>query len=79
MSNTHHSPPQRVGVGTKLLGVAILLGEVDEERGEDEAQEADVECREQLLPTDEDAIECCDMYADVIAVEHGVLQPCMRT
>lgn len=42
---THHAPPQRVGVCLELL-VELVLHEVDEERGEDQNQEADVPGRD---------------------------------
>ena len=51
---TYHSPPEGVGVALEvgLVGVGshgVLLGEVDEVAGEDEAEEADVQRRDQLL------------------------------
>lgn len=46
--NTYHSPPQSVGERAILL-VVVLLAQVDEEGGENKAQEADVECGQQLL------------------------------
>lgn len=48
LGHTHRAPPQRVCVGGKLL-VELVLHQVDEERGEDEDQEADVPGRHQLL------------------------------
>ena len=54
MVQTHHSPPEGVRValevGLECVGPhGVLLGEVDEVAGEDEAQEADVQRRDQLL------------------------------
>ena len=46
---THQSPPEGVGEAPEHL-VLVLLDEVDEEGGEDEAEEADVDGRDQLLP-----------------------------
>ena len=51
---TYHSPPEGVGVAGEiwLEGVwshGVLLGEVYEVTGEYEAEEADVERRDQLL------------------------------
>ena len=51
---TYHAPPERVGVALEV-GLAVvgshrvLLGEVHEVTGEYEAEEADVERRDQLL------------------------------
>ncbi len=45
---THHSPPKRVGEALEIV-VDVLLHQEDEEGGEDEAQEADVNRRYQLL------------------------------
>ena len=54
--STHHSPPEGVGVAGEVsqTGVVrrrgvVLLGQVDEVRREDEAEEPDVERRYQLL------------------------------
>ena len=53
---TYHSPPQGVRVAAELdlarLVDGILLGQVHKVRGEDEAQEADVEGGDELLGTD---------------------------
>lgn len=46
----HHAPPQSVGEGGVLV-VGVLLAEVDEEGGEDEAQKADVDGCEEFLET----------------------------
>ena len=50
---THHSPPEGVGVADEVRPSAVadgvLLGQVDEVRGEDETEETDVEGRYQLL------------------------------
>ena len=51
---TYHSPPEGVGValevGLECVGSdGVLLGEVHEVAGEDEAEEADVKRRDQLL------------------------------
>ena len=51
---TYHAPPERVGVAREV-GLAavgshrVLLGEVHEVTGEYEAEEADVQRRDQLL------------------------------
>lgn len=49
----YHAPPQRVGVAGKarlaLLVHGVLLRQVDEVRGEDQTQEADVQGGDQLL------------------------------
>lgn len=37
----HHSPPQ--GFGEVIEVLVVLLGEVDQEAGEDQSEEADVE------------------------------------
>ena len=53
---THHSPPEGVGVAGEVseAGVVhrgvVLLGQVDEVRREDKAEESDVQRRYQLLP-----------------------------
>ena len=47
-SFAHQSPPEGVGETPEHF-VLVLLDEVDEERGEDEAEEADVEGGDQLL------------------------------
>lgn len=49
--HTHRAPPQGVRIGRKLL-VELVLHQVDEERGEDEDQEADVPGSHQLLQAD---------------------------
>ena len=51
---THHSPPEGVRVALKVrlesVGAhGVLLGEIHEVAGEDEAEEADVQRRDQLL------------------------------
>ena len=45
---THHSPPEGVREAVDVL-VVLLLHDVDDERGEDEAQEPDVDGRDQFL------------------------------
>ena len=45
---TYDAPPKRIRKVVVLL-VRVLLGQVDEERGEDEAEEADVDGRYELL------------------------------
>lgn len=45
---THRPPPERVGVGGEV-GVGVLLGQIDQEGGEDEHQEPDVPGGDQLL------------------------------
>lgn len=45
---THRPPPERVSIGGEVR-VGVLLGQVDEERGEDEHQEPDVPGGDQLL------------------------------
>lgn len=45
---THRPPPERVGVGGEVR-VGVLLGQVDQEGGEDEHQEPDVPGGDQLL------------------------------
>ncbi len=45
---THHSPPEGVGEALEAL-VDVLLHQVDEEGGEDEAEKADVDRGYQFL------------------------------
>ena len=45
----HHSPPECVRVAGEVRATFVLLGQVDEVRREDEAKEADVQRRYQLL------------------------------
>ena len=45
---TYHSPPEGVREAVDVL-VVLLLHDVDDERGEDEAQEPDVDGRDQFL------------------------------
>lgn len=47
-AGTHQAPPERVGVGVKMV-VLALLRQVHQKRGQDEAQEADVPGGDQLL------------------------------
>ena len=47
-SFAHQSPPEGVGETPEHF-VLVLLDEVDEERGEDEPEEANVDGRDQLL------------------------------
>ena len=44
----HQPPPQGIGVGLKLL-VLLLLRQVNQEGGQDQAQEANVPGCDQLL------------------------------
>ena len=57
-TRTHHSPPEGVGVALEVDGSVgrdgVLLREVDEVAGEDQAEEADVEGCDQLLAVNED-------------------------
>lgn len=46
--STHRSPPQGIGIGGKVL-VEFFLHQINQERGEDEHQEADVPGSHQLL------------------------------
>ena len=54
--STYHSPPEGVGVALEAFCVVqplhVFLGQIHEVRREDEAQEADVERRYQLLQRD---------------------------
>lgn len=45
----HHSPPDGVSVGLEFFSVLFLFRQVDEQRGEDEAEETYVQGRHQLL------------------------------
>ena len=52
-NQTHHSPPEGVGVAGEIrLAVVpdgVFLGQVDKVRREDQAEETDIQCRDQLL------------------------------
>lgn len=48
MARTHQAPPERVCIGVKVV-VLAFLGQVHQERGQDEAEEADVPGGDQLL------------------------------
>ena len=45
----YHAPPQRVGVRAEIFLIDVSLDDVDEKRGENEAEKSDVERRKQLL------------------------------
>ena len=57
---TYHPPPEGIGVAAKLdaarLVHGVLLGQVHEVGGEDEAQEADVQGGDQLLGAEQRAV-----------------------
>lgn len=48
MAGTHQAPPESIGVGVKVV-ILALLRQVHQERGQDEAEEADVPGGDQLL------------------------------
>jgi len=49
LRETYNAPPEGIGKVAKLFRVCLFLGQVHEERWEDESQEANVHGREQFL------------------------------
>ena len=49
----YHAPPQRIGIAAEIRPTVVclsaFLGQVDEVRWKDEAQEPDIQCRYQFL------------------------------
>jgi len=62
--DTYHSPPEGVCITVELwprVRLRVLLRQVHEVRGEDQAQEPDVQSRDQLLGADQQTT-----YRDIV-------------